>query len=350
MQTQNNREVNQDRVVFLELLRIFAAFFVIVNHTNSQIFQACGPSVLWYVSVAWFCLSRTAVPVFVMITGYLMLHRQYTYRKVVQSALRILGCLLVFSGVYYGVDCISGDITRPGPGDFLERLLTGDVNYALWYLYMYLGLLIMLPFLQKIAAGMGKRDYHVFFGISGLIVSVWPMVTHLISGLTVSEDFALPLFGGYICLLLAGAYMRKYVRPGRKGRPTALAVIALMCAAGVVLTRFEYIRTGGQEYLFFADRLLLPTVAASIGLFCFAATLNPGEMLSKWIAQLGGLTFGIYLVSDLAIDGLLPVWNLLRTSGMHVMVGMVVYEILIFVISGLLAFVLKRIPLVGKLL
>ena len=72
MRTENNIEVKRGNVVFLELLRILAAFCVIVNHTNCQDVE---PGFLWGTSVAWFFASKIAVPVFVMITGYLMLQK-----------------------------------------------------------------------------------------------------------------------------------------------------------------------------------------------------------------------------------------------------------------------------------
>ena len=347
MPNEIKTETGRGRVVFLELLRIIAAFFVIVNHTNCQ---DVAPGFLWATSVAWFFASKISVPVFVMITGYLSLSKPQTYEKTVRSVLRFVVCILLFSTVYYVVDCITGDAQRPGLREFLFLLRTAKVTNAFWYLYMYLGLLLMLPFVQKMAANMEKTDYHVFFGITALFVSLWPMVIHYIPELTYTHHFELPLFSGYICLLLAGDYMRKYVKATPWGRWIAVAVFAVMCALNVLLTYGEYLRSEDGYYLYFDNRLFLPIMLESVCAFYLVSGLKIGETAGKWITKLGSLTFGIYLVSDMVIDGLEPLWYRAWESGVPLWPAMLTYEISIFAISILLALVLKQIPLIKKLL
>lgn len=347
MPTEIKTETGSGRVVFLELLRILAAFFVIVNHTSCQ---DVAPGFLWATSVAWFFASKISVPVFVMISGYLMLQKQHSYQKTARSFLRIALCLLVFSIIYYTVDCITGDAQRPGLREFLYLMRTAKLTNAFWYLYMYLGLLLMLPFVQKMAANMEKTDYHVFFGISGLIVSTWPMVIHYIPEFIYTDHFSLPLFGGYICLLLLGDYMRRYVKPSPRGRWIAAVLFVVMCALNTLLTYGEYVRFPGEYYLYFDNRLFLPIMIESICAFYFVSSLTIGQQAEKWITKLGGLTFGIYLVSDMVIDGLEPLWYRAWESGVPLWPAMLTYEFSIFAISILLALVLKQIPLIKKLL
>lgn len=46
------------RIVFIEMLRIFACFLVIVNHTNSTIFLQSAPSVTWFLSLTYFLYQK----------------------------------------------------------------------------------------------------------------------------------------------------------------------------------------------------------------------------------------------------------------------------------------------------
>ena len=347
MPTEIKTDTGRGRVAFLDLLRILAAFCVIVNHTNCQDVPL---GALWASSVAWFFASKIAVPVFVMISGYLMLQKKHTYKKTAISVLRIGICLLLFSVIYYAVDCITGDVQRHSLREFLFLLRTAKVTNAFWYLYMYLGLLLMMPFVQKMAAGMEKTDYHVFFGITALFVSFWPMLIHYVPQLEYTHQFALPLFSGYICLLLAGDYMRRYVKPTKKGKYIAAAVFAAMCALNVLLTWFEYVRNPGEYYLYFDNRLFLPIMLESVCVFYLVSGLNIGEKAGTWISKLGGLTFAIYLVSDMVIDGLEPLWYRAWETGVPLWPAMLTYEVSVFLISALLALILKQIPLIKKLL
>ena len=70
------------RESWLDALRITSAFLVIVNHTNSDVFQASSPEyATWWLSVAWYYLCKIAVPVFVMVSGAVLLPRQDSLRK-----------------------------------------------------------------------------------------------------------------------------------------------------------------------------------------------------------------------------------------------------------------------------
>lgn len=75
-------ETVKSRETFLDLLRIIACFLVIVNHTNSVIFLGSSPDSLdWYVSLTYFFISKIAVPIFFMISGYLLLKKEDNYKK-----------------------------------------------------------------------------------------------------------------------------------------------------------------------------------------------------------------------------------------------------------------------------
>ncbi|HPS81943.1 MAG TPA: acyltransferase family protein, partial [Candidatus Limiplasma sp.] len=90
------------RFAYLDFLRILAAFLVIVNHTNSLVFEKTAPSdPVWWLSVAWYYLSKIAVPLFVMVSGACLLPRQETYRKTWGRFLRVLLVLVIFSYAYY---------------------------------------------------------------------------------------------------------------------------------------------------------------------------------------------------------------------------------------------------------
>jgi surface polysaccharide O-acyltransferase-like enzyme len=72
--------VKKERKVYLDLIRILAAFCVIFNHTNDNGFflfaaREWGSFTFWgYMFFSVFC--KAAVPLFLMISGALMLSRE----------------------------------------------------------------------------------------------------------------------------------------------------------------------------------------------------------------------------------------------------------------------------------
>ena len=91
-----------ERNASIDCLRIFSALFVIVNHTIEELFLSYTTPAdkTWWVSLIWFWMSKTAVPVFVMISGYLLLNRRDSFKKSVERIARTVLVNVLFSGVY----------------------------------------------------------------------------------------------------------------------------------------------------------------------------------------------------------------------------------------------------------
>ena len=132
---------------WLDALRVLAAFGVIVNHTNSKVFQALTPQdAQWWLSVGWYYVSKMAVPLFVMVSGACLLPRRDSPRRVLGRMARILGALLLFSYAYYLYDAwvYWGLWPRMADlGTFLSLVWTQQITDSFWYLTFYLALLAM---------------------------------------------------------------------------------------------------------------------------------------------------------------------------------------------------------------
>ena len=347
---QKEARLEKTRVVFLDFLRIIACFLVIVNHTNSRVFLGTTPSFLWFLSLSYFFICKVAVPVFVIITGYTMLDRETSYRKTALQFLRVALCLVLFSAVYYISNYKSGIIENASLGDFLQTIIGKHITNAFWYLYLYLGIVLMIPFIQKMVVNMHKKDFHVFFVISGVFYAVWPIVVHYIPELQLSGNFTLPVYNSYICLLLFGCYARRYFKVFTAGKWISMLGFVAMCVLNVLLTYHEYLQKDGSSYLFFDNRVYFPIIAASCCLFYFASTIKFSEKYKGWIIAIAELTFGVYLISDLLISKFSFMYTTLLSFKIYPMIAMVIFELEIFVLGAAIAYLLKQIPYLKRIL
>lgn len=344
-----NKQQETGRIVFLDLLRIIACFFVIVNHTVSIIVKHQELSFVWFISTAYLFFSKAAVPVFLMISGYTMLNRQDTDTK---SILRIFryGCTLVlFSCVYFMKQYLAGEWPL-NVRFFLERFLGGWITNAFWYMYLYLGILVMLPFLQKIVTVLSQKDYLFFFVVSALFYSVWPIVLHYFPEWQITEYFALPLFNSYIAMLLLGYYFRKYCKPTSHWRIPCIIGYIGSVVLNVFLTYSEYLRNNGEKFLFYDNRIFFPILFSAFCLFGFMATIQLQGSARRIVTSIGSLTFGVYLLSDMMIDELEFVYFWLMEHQMPQMAAMLIYEVCVFVSCAVITYILKKIPVLRKLL
>lgn len=337
----------KSRIAWLDLLRIIACFLVIVNHTNSGIFLTRDPSMkTWWVSLAYFFICKAAVPIFLLITGYMMLEKEDGYEKMGKRFLRIVLVIVLFSLLYYVNNILHAEGAAFDLVGYLHLIVVTPVTNAYWYLYLYAGIVLMLPFLQKLAARMEKKDFQMFFLISILFVSVYPILLHYIPEWSLTEQFRLPLFDGYLCLLFLGCYFRRY---GTFPIPVSLLAIAGGLAWNLVFTFQEY-RSGAEYYLFYDDRLLLPIMLEALGIFSLVAKVKIGEKAGERISVIGQCTFGIFLLSDFFLEKWQPVYLKLCDLGVHQMISVVIWELLIFFTGFGVTFLLRLIPPVRKLI
>ena len=340
------------RESWLDALRILSAFLVIVNHTNSDVFQSATPeTATWWLSVAWYYLCKIAVPVFVMVSGAVLLPRQDTIRKCLGRFGRILAALLIFSYGYYLYDAwvYWGLWPRMARLDvFLAQVWTQEITDGFWYLYFYMGLMLMLPLLQRMAASMKKNEMLYLIGLCFGLDALWPLAVHYVPALALPEHFSAPLFTGYIGLFFAGHWIRSCFEPGRKRLNAAAVLLVLSVAVSVVLTRIEFDRVLGGKY-WFMDNRMQPSMTTIIASLC-AMMLAKGLVKDHpaW-TELGGCAFGIYLVQDWLIAQtearlFVPLCNVLPAFP-----AVLVWEAVVFAAALIAAWVMRRVPGLKKI-
>lgn len=342
--------MEKPRYAFIDVLRVLACFLVIVNHTIPMVFLEISPSATWFVSMFYFYVSKVSVPVFVMIAGYTMLDKQDNYKKSMQRVIRMVAALLVFSFPYYWLQCRAGDRITYGILDYMSSVLQNPLTIAFWYLYMYIGLMLMLPFIQKFVINLTKRDCQIFIGFTLFVAGTMPMIEHLWPSMTYSKLVDFAFFDSYIAMLLIGYYIKKYVVPTKK-----LTIAASICYVGciifsVYMTYHEYHRNGGVDYLFYDDRVFLANVLEAACFFYLIQQITLKEKYAKFLKAIAGCTFGIYLISDMVYGLGQPIYYILWNMGVHAVLAMVLFQIIVFMISLVITVIMKQIPLLKKLL
>lgn len=343
----------QRREAFLDFLRIAACFLVVVNHTTSEVFLARSPQErVWFVMVAYFLFSKPAVLLFYMISGYLLLGRQDSWQKAGKRIARILVVMLCCAAVYAVFHGFVNDPNRTASQMLLEflQVFHKPPSNALWYLYTYLGVLMVLPFLQKMAAGMDKKDYYILFGLACVFSGLLPIAAHYNKNWTLAWPFELPLTTEAVTMFFAGYYFARFgvKKTGRGFAVAAIAVVAIVLL-NTWATWMEYQRNEGTDYLFFEERKLLPNIMVAVSLFYMASFLKLPPALQKVVTQVGACTFGMYLIGDMLLYILNPL-HVLLDEKMHLLPSLVLFEGIVFFCAFGIIFLLRKIPWVRKLI
>ena len=150
------------RVIYFDILRIVAIFFVVFVHLAAQHWADVDVS-----SRAWFAFNlycttgKWSVPIFVMISGALFLGRDVSISSILKkNVARIATVFLFWSGCYALIDLVF----RHAPlSVVLSQFITG--HYHLWFLYMIVGLYLLIPLLRPIAQSETLMRYFLLLAL-----------------------------------------------------------------------------------------------------------------------------------------------------------------------------------------
>ena len=345
------------RYAYMDFIRIAAVFLVIVNHTNSDVFQASSPAnVTWWISIVWYYISKMGVPLFVMVSGACLLPKADAYKKAFRRFFRIGAVLVLFSYLYFIAGVLQGYGGMKDALNFLgffKTIWRGPITDSFWYLYFYLGLMLMLPWLQRLAKAMQRRDLLYLIILSLGLSAVWPLVTHYVPQLTMSGYFSVPLFAVFMGVFFAGHYVHAHV--GKISKPLCIAVIVVSLAASALLTYGEYTAGSGAGKYWFMDERTAPSIFVILCALAVMALMKsvlrePGKQMKSRLQTLGGCAFGIYLIQDFLI-GQTRNWLFAPLARQfNPLVVVVLWEIGIFLTALLVVLLIRRIPGVKKLI
>lgn len=125
----------------------------------------------WWAGNFWNSLSRPGVPVFVMLSGFLLLGKDYPLVDFLQRRFSRVVVPALFWMVIYS---IYGHIANNSPAtfwDMIHNIIVRPVHYHLWFIYLIIGLYLAYPILRPWVRNAGEQDFWYFFIMC--IIGAW---------------------------------------------------------------------------------------------------------------------------------------------------------------------------------
>lgn len=280
-----------------DLLRALATVSVVALHASGPVLYSYGriPAGEWWTANFIDSAVRYSVPAFLMLTGALLLPRvERTGSFLKKRFARLLGPFLFWSLVYLAVALY---FQPRGSGDWMSivhRLQSG-ISYHLWYVYMLIGIYLILPVLQRWIAHAERRDqeYFLILWLVALFASQRFVAPYL-------PDFNLMYFSGYIGYPVLGNYLNSYFREETpSGNRKGIALFLLL--AGFLVTFFATGWVSHTNHRFdqtFYEYLSFNVVAMATGVFLLVLPANSEKTGSRTrvaIENISRYSYGIYL-------------------------------------------------------
>lgn len=293
-------------------------------------------------------MVRWAVPIFVIISGALFLEHSSTIQKIYQkNILRIIAAFIFWSVIYAFIDYI-----HQGGGIVNAIAVAIQGHYHMWFLFMIVGLYIIVPFLQKIVESNFLIKY--FLILSLLFAFVCPQTITCISILSeglgifltgILEDVHFHFALGYAGYFLLGyALHRAQINRNLEMLIYTLGFIAFTSS---ILLTVQISSWQHAASAVFYDNFTVNVLLEAIAIFVFAKKHYHKPNWSRKIGIMAQYSFGAYLVHALIIEELYR--SLEDTILLHSpMFSIPTIAIVIFTASFIISGLLNQVPVLKK--
>lgn len=382
---------SRKREVWIDWMRVAACFMVLLVHSTEPFYLGGEGSLILTKSDAFWSsffdsFVRACVPLFIVASSYLQFPIHYSAGEFVhRRSVRILIPFLVWTVVYALVW-----------GEPVEnfRNLIFNFNYAaghLWFVYMLIGIYMIMPLLSPWAEKVGKRELQVYLAIWVFTLFI-PLIRDWVGGTMaftygpsgLPRQTLYPLWGetswnsygifyyisGFIGYLFLGLYLRKFVGELSWGKTLAIAIPSYL--AGFVVVFGGFLRrvyesaegvfpVGGlvEKAVWWETTWCNDTIGVALmtlaWILLFRKITADGAFYKKVLLPVSKASYGMYLCHLLI---LVPICGWFRGwlgSGAEGILGfwttpveIIVSAVCAFVVTAIVSVILQKIPKIGK--
>ena len=380
------------RVVWIDWMRVAACFMVILVHSTEPFYLGGDGSLILTQSDAYWAsffdsFVRSCVPLFIIASSYLLFPLRHSAGEFLRRrAARVLIPFLVWTFVYA---LVWGEPVQ----NFRDLIFNFCYSAGhLWFVYMLVGVYLLMPLLSPWAEKVRKRELQVYLAIC-LFTTLFPMLRDWLAGGELSVIYGtsglprqafFPLWGecswnsyglfyyfsGFLGYLLLGLYFRRFVGELSWVKTLCIAIPCYLlgfasCFGGFLWRVFESaggtFPVGGavEKAVWWETTWTNDTIGVALmavaWILLFRKIKASGAFYQKVLLPVSKASYGMYLghlfvlvpISSffrnwlgIADEGVLGVW----TTPVEILLS----SVCAFVCVSIIFVVLQRIPKIGK--
>lgn len=341
----------KERNLSLDLLRVLAIFLVLWQHSSECYY--IGPEVsLVKASVPvvgiFNSYSRACIGLFIMISGYLLLPMRQTtgvfFRRRFSRVLFPWLFWCVMFAVYMAVR------SNGGVAATLTNIAHIPVNFGtdvghLWYVYMLLGVYLLVPIISPWLRACSKRELQFYLGLWGITLllpylhQVWPQLWGECTWNPTPTLYYFTGFGGYFIL---GHYIHRYGPLGR-GLSWALLIVGYGITATAFMLYGPHAHSAVDAEIPW-DFCCVNVAMMVLGTFSLIMRMNikrDGNVLKRLVVNLSVCSYGVYLCHIMVLNAMHDVAETLLSS---MLAKIAFIGITTLMISWLATWLLAKLP------
>lgn len=276
----------KNRLANFELLRVSAIFLIVLLHSTIYLNIKDTHIISNYVALSLLkIISSTGVNLFVILTGYFLLNKADNGIKRTLNLIGIVWFYLVFFAILYST--------------FYKSLSLREVLYAIlpfkyWFINVYLALIILSPYLNKLSSGLTKNEFLNLLLVLFLSNVVFGNYIGLVNGFSIVW---------FVNLFMIGNFFHRYDIQIKNNKLIKLFLL-ILCSSFIYNTlKFN----GLSIFNRFNDVYFIVSVEGPNNFFSFCLSLtifmlfskiSLSEIKSKLVLKISIYSLGVYLIHE----------------------------------------------------
>ncbi|ORX76212.1 hypothetical protein BCR32DRAFT_271421 [Anaeromyces robustus] len=292
---KNMTEKTRTRNYGIDILKMLSMFLVIQVHMlgNGQALNRDPKQINFFAGYYMYIISYSAVDIFAMISGYLIVKSKYSRFKIIPLWLTVFYYSTIITLLFKFVPSLSKmhEVTIT---ELLQSILIPTISERYWYFTAHFCIYFFIPSLNHLICTYSKKQ------LQELIVTIIVIFTFLPYFNGNKDVFCVEY--GYSPLWLAslyiiGAYFRLYPIKISKLKCFGLYLIVVTCTwIPKALTRYHSFFNFSNGIIAYPSIFIVSSAALLLILFSQFEINN--KILQKLIVLGSSLSFSVYLIHD----------------------------------------------------
>lgn len=338
----------------IEFIRIFAIFMTITIHvSNLYIYsftKVCNGYFL--TSVILNSVSRICVPLFFMISGALSIPKEYSFKKYCSRILKFILVLFIWSFIYY-IQKNGFEFKNIGVV-FVNSIFNANMTSRhLWYMYAFIGINIVLPFIQSMCKNLNTEQENLFLTLwvilSGISVIIIP-IARTITKTNIDFSYPIPMINAayYLGYFICGHILYKRFNNINFDKIKNIVCIVTFILSTAITAFFTYYISVKTNKLF--DSMLwyksIYIILATFSIFLLFISKKEA-FKNPIILKFSTHSFGIYLIHILFLNIIKQYINIIDFNPI---IAVPLVTLIIYFASLVSCAILSKIPYINKIL
>lgn len=337
----------KNRFIYFDVMKIICIFLVIINH--SHLYLTENGIFFHFLHFSIFSISKVAVPIFMMISGALMLGKNDSYDVILKKRIPRVYLACLFStliGVFfYKIDFFD---------TFFKFILGGQISslYFLWYIYVLVILYLLTPLLNRMIIHFNKDDFNCFFILFLIVPSIIQFLMFVFEFDFNLIDVVGRIYNQYSFLINIGYYVLGYFLFSNKDNLNIKKLIYSFLFGFVLSMIYLCLGFFNKGTIVNLKYDSFPVVLMSASLFVFLINyfndVN-NKYLKKIIIIFSECSFGVYLTHVYLLEFLIKTNLFINVFKFNLFIGYFFLINSVFLFLSFIFYLIRKIPILKKI-